>query len=125
MTELLIKFALFLLLLLLAALFVFLSPMLLAIRIATPRAMRVIVPGARGIWVLAFTSILDQLGWRASSRAHGGLGAGKSCTTCQAPIQAPSRATYCSQACREIAAEQRMRKRVHAERLADYGEVPF
>lgn len=45
------------------------------------------------------------------------------CGSCHRPIQ--GRNKYCSETCREIAAEDRMRRRVHAERMADYGEVPF
>jgi len=44
---------------------------------------------------------------------------------CGRPIEPPSRARYCSETCREIAAERRVRLRVAAERAADYGEVPF
>lgn len=32
---------------------------------------------------------------------------------------------YCSLTCREVAREARMRQRVHAERMAEYGEIPF
>lgn len=35
------------------------------------------------------------------------------------------RRKYCSLTCTEVAHEARMRQRVHAERMADYGEVPY
>lgn len=35
------------------------------------------------------------------------------------------RRRYCSQTCKEIAREERYRRQVHAERIADAGEVPF
>lgn len=45
------------------------------------------------------------------------------CPTCGYAVT--GRRKYCSDTCQEVAAERRMRQRVHAERMADYGDVPF
>lgn len=45
------------------------------------------------------------------------------CAQCQAPISGRNR--YCSETCREIAADERAERRRRMQRFEEYGEVPF
>ena len=73
----------------------------------------------------AATTLLLTVGWRFWKRIDRALPDSRfhPCATCTAPIEGRNR--YCSDTCRTIAAERRMRDRVHAERMADTGGVPF
>lgn len=71
----------------------------------------------KSLWEVGFATLA---GYLFGARRHGFHGCGK----CGAPIQAPSRAIYCSPACRNYAALERAHTERSAERLAAFGDVP-
>lgn len=72
----------------------------------------------KSLWEVGFGTLAGYLlGRRRGAETH-------PCLQCGAPIGHPSRAVYCSPACRKYAALERAETERRAERLAAFGDVP-
>lgn len=98
---------------LLVAIAVAFAPMLVAIAYASKGNRKVIVPGARALWLMALTGLYRELR-RDPSEPRGPW---HGCENCGGPIPNASRARYCSREC-----ARQTKLRVSA---ANAGEVPF
>ncbi len=71
----------------------------------------------KSLWEVGFASLAGYLFGARRRDGH-------ACLQCGHPIAAPSRAMYCSPACRKYAALERAATEERSARLAAFGDVP-